>query len=278
MSTAQRIIKYLAIAFAIFIIISIVSAIVFGLHGFASIIGLRKESSNKPELKQDIENIATNIEKSDIKRIKIDIEYTNLRIKTGETFNVESNSKNISCKQNNNQIIIEEKNHRLFSFNENISELVVTIPQDIVLDNTNIETGAGEVYIENLATRNFEFDIGAGKVQIDKLTVLENAKVDGGAGKVDILSGEINNLDLDMGAGKFAITSTLTGRNRIDQGAGKLEINLEDNIENYSIKASRGIGSITINGKEIVDEKIYGNGNSYIRVDGGIGAIEIKSK
>ena len=80
-----------------------------------------------------------------------------------------------------------------------------------------------------------------------------------------------------MGIGKFELASNLTGRNDIDAGVGKLDLNLLDSIENYSIKADKGIGSITINRKEVSDSMQYGNGDTIIDIDGGVGSIEIKS-
>ncbi len=45
MTTAQKIIKYLAIALAISIIVSIFSAIAGGIFGLASVLGLRKNKA-----------------------------------------------------------------------------------------------------------------------------------------------------------------------------------------------------------------------------------------
>ncbi len=57
---------------------------------------------------------------------------------------------------------------------------------------------------------------------------------------------------------------------------GKLDLNLTDGTENYTIKVSKGIGSITIDGKETIDNRTYGTGKTYIKIDGGVGAIDIK--
>ncbi|MFU2363982.1 MAG: hypothetical protein ACM67R_09135, partial [Clostridiales bacterium] len=47
MTTAQKIIKYCAIAFAIFLIVTIVSGILSGIYGLASAIGLKKGRINE---------------------------------------------------------------------------------------------------------------------------------------------------------------------------------------------------------------------------------------
>lgn len=272
MSTAQKIIKYLALALAFFLIVNIISGILMGLNELASALGLRKSNNNKTGY---LEEITTDLVNSDIATLKIDIDYADLKIKRGETFKAESNNKDILCTQNNNQIIIKEENHNWMS-NKESSELVIYIPEDMIFDAVKIETGAGEINIADLITKELSFEIGAGKVEIEKITVLDKAKIDGGAGKVEILSGEIHNLDLDMGVGELELTSKLTGNNDIDAGVGRLEINLTDGLDNYHLKVSKGLGSITVDGKETEDGKEYGNGESYIKVNGGIGAIEIR--
>ncbi len=41
------------------------------------------------------------------------------------------------------------------------------------------------------------------------------------------------------------------------------------------MKVDKGIGTIKIDGREIANQVIYGDGQNYIEVDGGIGSINI---
>ncbi len=276
MSTAQKIIKYLALAFAFFIIVNIISVILFGLNNLSNILGLKKSNNNlENEQIGDLEVITGNLQETEITNLKIDIKYSNLKIEQGEYLKVESNYKDISCKQNNNQITIKENGNKWYS-KKDTSDIIIYIPEEMEFEEVKIEAGAGKIEIANLTTKELDFDIGAGKVKIDRLTVLNQAKIDGGAGKVDILSGEIHNLDLNMGVGEFVLNSKLIGNNKIEQGVGKLIVNLTDDLENYRIKTSKGIGSITIDGNKVEDEGTYGNGENYIKIEGGIGTVEIK--
>ena len=47
-------------------------------------------------------------------------------------------------------------------------------------------------------------------------------------------------------------------------------------INNYTMKASKGIGSIVLNGNKMLDNTEYGKGEDYIKIEGGVGIIEIK--
>lgn len=276
MTTFQKVIKYLALALAIFIIINIVSAIWFGIFSFSNLLGLRK-SDEQAVLGE--EKIITSIENSDVKTLKISLKYSNLIIKKGNKLTVETNNDNISSSKENDSLVIKEKDFNWFWNNSNSnSNLILQIPEGTEFNKVKIEAGAGEINIEEIFTNDLSFEMGAGKVEIKKINVTNKAKIDGGAGKVDILSGEINDLDLDMGIGKFAITTKLTGNNKIDAGVGKLDINLTDVADNYTIKADNGIGAINFNGRTVISEAIYGSGDSLIDIDGGIGSIDINTK
>ncbi len=279
MSTAQKVIKYLAIALAIFIIANIISGILFGLYSLASVLGLTKtnetETANQNEIISQQEEI-TNLENEKFETLKIKLVYSNLTIKKGDTLKVESNNKYVSIKPKDNQLEIKEDVNKWLSRSNSKNSLTIYIPENTMFENVKIEAGAGNIKIEQLQAKELNFEIGAGKVEIEKLNVSNKAQIEGGAGKVDILSGEMNNLNLDMGVGKFELTSKLTGKSKINAGVGKLDINLSDGIKNYKMEISKGIGAIKIDGKEMKDDTEFGEGDNLIKIDGGIGAIDIK--
>jgi len=234
MTTAQKIIKYLAVAFAIFLIMTIISAILSVILALSGILGLKTAVQNS-----STELIATTFENAEIDTLNIDIAFTNLTIKQGEILKIETDNSNIDCKQKNQELHLEEKDYKWFSYNNVEKELILYIPEDL------------------------EF---------------EKVKINAGAGKVTILSGKINDLDFDMGVGEANITADLLGKSEINAGVGELNINLQGEKESYKIKADKGIGSIKIDGKEVSNGEVYGDGENYIEIDGGIGSINIYYK
>ena len=278
MTTAQKVIKYLAIAFAIFLILNIISGILWAIFGVSFIFGLQNWENN--EIREH--SVITNYEYSDIdtlnreiETLDIDIKFNSLIIKTGSEFKVEGDSNHIKCRQDNKTIHIEETNHHWFQRN-NRGEIIIYIPENLEFEKVKISTGAGKIDIEKLETKRLSLEIGAGETQIRELDVKDKADINGGAGKVTILSGIINDLDLDMGVGKVELNAKLTGSTDIEAGIGELDVNINAPKEDYKIKASKGIGSITIDKEGISDDTIYGNGENYIKIDGGIGSIKIK--
>ena len=268
MTTAQKIIKYLALSFAIFLIFTIMSGIFETLYSLSGLLGLQKEDK---VIKNEMNII--NFENNSGALLDIDVSFTNLIIKKGEFLKAETNNKNINCKQNNQNLQIKEKKHNWFSKN-NKGDLIIYIPEDLNFEKVKINAGAGKIQIENINAKKLYLDLGAGETVIEKLNITDNCKIESGAGKVSILSGNINELNLDMGVGKVSINSKLTGNSKIDAGVGNLKIDLLNKIDDYYIDISKGLGSISLNGEDL-SEGTYGSGSNKINIDGGIGNIDI---
>lgn len=265
MTTAQKIIKYCAIAFAIFLIVTIISGILSGIYGLASAIGLKKGTTN--------ETGSINLEGDLTAYLDVDVAYSNLNIKVGKEFLAQTNNENIQCKQDGNRLKIKEKNLKWFA-KDSDGNLTIYIPEDLKLEEIKINTGAGKVNIESLMTQKLRLNLGAGEVRIGSINA-DEADIDTGAGKFTIESGNINNLDFDMGVGETNLTAKITGKSEIDTGIGAFTLKLLESEEYYKFKVNKGIGDITIGGKSISDNQKIGNGENFIDISGGIGKIKI---
>lgn len=266
MSGLQKTIKYLAIAFAIYLVFNIITGIMYGV----SFIGHIFQNDDKV-ISEKFDSIKIN---ENTLLLDINVASSSIIIKNGDTFKAETNNKYIESKQDKNKLYIKERKHNLFNYDKN-SELIIYIPNDFIFDGINLETGAGKVNIESLSSKILYLDLGAGKVTINNLNVLEEAEIDGGAGEITITDSDIHNLDLEMGIGKLSLTSKLTGNSKIDSGIGKIDLFLLGTIDDYSITLDKGLGNATIDGDDMVNNKEYGNGFHRIDIDGGIGSIDI---
>ena len=180
MTTAQKVIKYIATAFALFLIITIISAILSGGYALLSAFGLIH--TNKNTVTEDLKVISSEIK--EVSTLKIDLAFTNLDIKTGDNFKVETNNSKITFENNNGSVKIKEENRNWLNNNNRASNLIIYIPEDMMaIDETNIETGAGKINIEKLNTQSIYFELGAGDVHIENVIATEEAKIDGGARK-----------------------------------------------------------------------------------------------
>lgn len=266
MIKTQKLIKYCAIVFAIFLVFNIILGIMHGVNYITNIFD--DNESNVGNLK-DL-NINSNIQVLDV-----DVSSVNITLKKGNTFKVKTNNKNINYKIDNNKLFITETKYIWFNRKDS-SDLIIYVPSYLTFDNVNLENGAGKIDIDELNTKRLYLDLGAGKVNINNLTVLNDTKIDGGAGEIDITNSKINDLDLDMGIGKLSLSSKITGDSEIDSGIGEMNLNLIGSSNDYKVKLDKGIGSANINGQKMKSETYYGNGSNLIDIDGGVGNINIK--
>lgn len=275
MTTAQKIIKYFATAFAVFLIVTIISAILSGGYVLLRAFGLIH--TDKDIVTEDLKVISSEVK--EISTLKLDLAFTNLEIKTGNSFKVETNNSKITFTNDNGSIKIKEEKYNWSTNNDNASELIIYIPEDMIaLDETKIETGAGKINIERLNTQSLYLELGAGDVYIKNLNVTQEAKIDGGVGRTELNSCEVNNLKANLGMGEFVFSGKLTGKNEVDSGVGAININLLDSSANYTIDVSKGIGAVTLDGQKLEMDRVYGTGENYLDIDGGIGEIKINFK
>lgn len=266
MNSLRKAIKNISIIFAIFLAVSIISGIIYGLSSLENVFN---DKNNK--ISRKLEDLKI---KDNASILNIDVASANLTIKEGNYLKAKTNNEYITIKQEQNSLSITEKKYHWFSNNKN-KELVIYIPTNFSFENVVISTGASKVNIEKLSTNNLYLELGAGKVDINNLIVLKDAKIDGGAGKITIKSGKIHNLDLDMGVGSLTLTSKLTGNNHIDSGVGEIDLHLLGTLDDYKISLDKGIGSATLDGNSMSDDVYYGTGNNKLDIDGGIGSINI---
>ena len=267
MTTFQKVIKYLAMAFAIFLVVSIIG-------GVLSMFGLFGGFFSGNAVADEIETYAVS---SDISSLKVEINAADFTIKQGESFSVESNLKHLTVEDKNGVLTIEER--KSFS-GSNYSGAVLTlyIPADTVFEKADVTTGAGRLTVERLSADTVNFEFGAGEVKINTLVANLDADINGGAGKITISGGALHNLDLDMGVGQLNLTSALTGDSEFDLGVGESNITVIGNKDDYKLDIEKGVGNVTVDGTSVSDIKGQGNGNNRIEVSGGIGAINLKFK
>lgn len=264
MTTLQKVIKFLAIAFAAFLIVSI-----FG--GILGVLGVFGGLFSGEAVTEDVTAYAVS---EQIHNLDIQINAADISIKEGIAFSVESNLKHLKVEEKNGCLIVKET--KKFSGTYNGAVLTVYIPAGVVFDSANLTTGAGRLTIEKLSAETLDFELGAGDVIIDFLTATKSADVEGGAGRITIANGAIKALDLEMGVGQLNLTAALTGHCQLDLGVGESNITLIGDKDDYRLDLEKGLGNITVDGKQVADFGSSGNGLNEVEINGGIGTIHVK--
>lgn len=266
MNSVQKVIKYLALAFAIFLSVSIIGGIITGLTGISYILSGRNSEAVGEMQVYPIEG--------EISTLSLSLSGAKLKIKTADKFSVESNHNYISVKSEGGELCINETK-KLFSVSPKGVTVILNIPEGFVFDEAAVDTGAGKAEIDALSADVLKLSLGAGEVEIGSLTASSRADIDGGAGELNIDGGRLCNLKLDMGVGALTLKSRIEGQSRLDYGIGETKLTLLGSREDYKIEIDKGIGEARLAGESMRDDSVYGTGENRIEIDGGIGAINI---
>ena len=273
MTTTQKIIKYLAIAFALFLVISIFS-IIFGLS--SEIISSINSDKKDSKLLEEYTTISNNV--NNIESFKIDISNDDIEIKEGEKFEVKTNDPDVKFYHENSKVKI--KTDKTFSWhlsNSSRGTIIIYLPNEFNISELDLNLGAGKIDIDKIFVEILLMDLGAGTMTAKEINVYEKATINGGAGNINIYSGTINNLNLKLGAGNASIESDLTGSNTLTTGVGKLNLGLSQSKDNYKFDISKGLGNIILNDFDVSEDILIGDEEKKITISGPVGNIIINT-
>lgn len=272
MTSFQKVIKYGAIAFAIYLCFLIIGMIIFGItaiFGITTGLEIFENSKDNVAMITKWEQEYTNITNLDI-----NLSVCRLTIKKGDMLKVDVSdvSDQFNCEAEGDKLKIKDENWNKNMFNtlNYKPEVTIYIPETMEFEEINIETGVNETNIESLKADRVNLKMGVGKYQVNFLSA-RYAKIETGAGEANIKHAEIEELKLDGGVGKLVLTSKITQKADIDCGVGKMELNLIGLVTDYKIKAGTGLGNFVVNGQKVKDNQTLGNGNTTVKIDAGIG-------
>lgn len=239
MTTFQKIVKYGALILAGYICLMIIGGIVTGI---TVIFGI---TAGIEMLEENAEIVTTTWEQdySDITEMDINLSVCKLEIRKGDTLkvNLYDVSDKFKCEASGSKLRIEDKHlsKGLFKNNNITPTVIIYIPEDMQFEKVDIDTGVNDTNIEYLKT--------------DKL-------------------------ELDMGVGTVKLTSQIMKNADIECGVGKLELNLVGEPADYRINAEAGLGSFEIDGRKVSNHQTFGNGDSLIKIEAGIGDVVVNFK
>ena len=273
MTTTQKIIKYLAIAFALYLVISIFS-IIFDLS--REIISSINNDKKESKLLEEYTTISNNV--NNIESFKIDISNDDIEIKEGEKFEVKTNDPDVKFYHENSKVKIKaDKTLSWHLSNSSRGTIIIYLPNEFNISELDLNLGAGKIDIDKIFVETLLMDLGAGTMTAKEINVYEKATINGGAGNINIYSGTINNLNLKLGAGNASIESDFTGSNTLTTGVGKLNLGLSRSKDNYKFDISKGLGNIILNDFDVSEDILIGDGETKIKISGAVGNIIINT-
>ncbi len=268
MNTAQKVIKYFAVALAAGIIVLIFSAMAGVGMILSRITGTgagRTETVGTTEV-EELREWEVGEEPRDL---EIEVATAGVRIETGERFAIEVSEAKIEQSGNERHLKIREQEDGWPWGWDEQSEVVIYVPEDAEFGKVKLETGLGTVEIAALKAEEVDLELGAGKTTIGRLKATRKAKIEGGMGLLEIREGELHDLDLDMGAGKVVVRAKLRGKAKVDAGIGEMNLRLVGAENDYRVLVDQGIGGVSWHGLGENNP----HGENLVEINGGLGAM-----
>ena len=269
MTSIQRLIKLVADAIAIGLVVSIIggaSTFILAISGITSVKNdIIEAKANEEFTLYDVTD--------DVKDISVNLTRASLSIKTGDKFSVYY-GEGFKIKNKKGILYVEDTVKELIDITSSHT-LIITVPKSKTFGKVSVSSGTGSIYIEKLICDKIDLDLGIGSTVIDYIKVNSKAKIDGGVGNMTVNKGVINDIDYSVGIGKSDITAKLTGKGDIEAGIGDVKLSLTGGEKLYTIKGETGIGAIRVGKDKLSDDSSVGSGKNIIDIDGGIGTVRV---
>lgn len=232
MNGLQKVIKYCAMAFAIFLTVvilgSIITAVVGVTTGIAGVNALTREDKERISLSEEYSLEEAKL--LDITSILVDCN-AEITVERGEVLSIKAFdvTNEYEIRQANGKFsIVQDRpdfNINFVWFDDVVvqEKVVVTIPEELCPEQIAIESGSGAVSVTEVAAENLTIDSGSGRVTIDKAEA-DRLLVDSGSGRVALTNATFKNTELYTGSGGISVEDSELGELRLDSGSGTVRM------------------------------------------------------
>lgn len=165
-----------------------------------------------------------------------------------------------------------------FNIGKNGPEIVITVPKEFQAENLSLHLGAGELIADELFAKKAKLEVGAGLMEINRMTVDGFISLETGTGKIDVESLKSQSARFDCGMGSIEVEGEIPSDIEAECGIGELKLDLLGNERDYNYDIDCGIGEVSINQNTYggTDHRKINNGaDAKISLDCGIGSIKI---
>lgn len=283
MNGVQKVIKYCAMAFAVFLsvvifgaIVSVVVGVTTGIAGINYFMDDDKERINLSE-----EYTLEEAKELGITSILVDCS-AEITVRTGNVLSIEAENvtEDYEIRQNNGKfsIVQDTPEFKIWFWFGNYSEretVVVTIPEELATEQVKVLSGSGEVIVTGVDTENLTVDSGSGKVTAESVRA-KRLYVDSGSGRVTIAGAVMDETEINSGSGGITVDNSKLGKLHLNSGSGTVRM---ENVESEEAKVDSGSGTVfyegVLNG---TCEFETGSGSLTLRLDGSEEEYKVKAE
>ncbi len=148
------------------------------------------------------------------------------------------------------------------------TDITLTLPEGIVLDEADIMMGAGEIVTKGILTAGtIEIEVDAGSIDMDEVCT-DSFSGEVAAGSIQVKRLDAKECSVSVNMGNITLQESLvTGNLEADVNMGEINIFLRDSYENHDYEVDCNMGDITI-GTENGEAKCYSGLSSSMELYG----------
>lgn len=294
MNPGQKIIKVCATILAVFLAVSIIGSVLFGifiaLQASSPDSGPKIGNSGKQQEQSSYNTFDFSHSFTGIDSLEIDSTIQNIIIQSGSEIRVDMENVSTECTayQDGSVLIIEDNTSNINGqflnwmgdFLDGKTKLIggtitITLPESFTAESCYINSGTGRLTIDNLHAEDLHIDAGTGSIKGTNMTA-GFVYLNCGTGSIELKDVDFYSADIDSGTGSIYIGGSLKGDTTIDCGVGSLDMDLSDPKSSYSLDIEKGLGSININGSSYSSVSSDNEeATNYLSIYGGVGSINI---
>ena len=218
----------------------------------------------------DTENVVSEEAFSGVENLKLDIDASEVRIKTGTDDKICINDSRMKTEN-----AVQKK------LSDDGKTLEITTRMRSSFKNMNRAKGTLVIYLpEGYRFDEVEMEYGAANAEIDELNA-KSLKIKSGASGCSVKNADVEELEVEAGAGSVDFSGTVKQDTEIECGAGSVTLDLEGTEDSYNYELDSSAGSIQIGDDQeyggLSTEKSIDNGSKRtIEISNGAGSVEIR--
>lgn len=273
MNGIQKVIKYCAMAFAIFLSVVIFGAILAAVTGVATgIAGVKAitEYDEKERINLSEEYSEEEIKQLGITDIFIDCN-AEITVERGEVLAINAwnvtEDYSIQCLNGKLSIVEDDPDFGfrwVFSFGDITTEkekVLVTIPESFASEQVTVYSGSGMVSLSDITTGQMDIDSGSGKVVAENVTA-DTLYINSGSGRVSLTKASASETMLDTGSGSVTVEDATLGKLYLNSGSGSVTMK---SLVAKDLDLDSGSGSVELEG-ELTGDCAFETGSGSITV------------
>lgn len=274
MNGIQKVIKYCAMAFAVFLSVVIFGAIVAAATGVvAGVTGVNALLEEKERINLSEQYSEEEIKELGITDIFIDCN-AEIVVERGEVLAIKARNVtedySIQCVNGKLSIVQDSPGsgfHWIFPFGDltEKGQVLVTIPESFVSEQMTIYSGSGTVSLTDVTAGHLDIGSGSGKVAVANVTA-DTFYVDSGSGPVSFTNAQASETILDTGSGSVTVEGATLGKLSLNSGSGSVHLKT---VAAEDVVVDSGSGSVEIAGR-VTGACAFktGSGSVSVAIDG----------